>query len=303
MLMKNYFSKDYLKNQLKTKTYLNIAKENRVSPTTIQRHMAKFGLTQKRNTWTQKDLNKLKENYSKIKDIHKLFPNRTKQSVYHKAHKLNLERHLRKRTYKIKESFFKTFTMESCYILGWMFSDGTVTKDKRTFGFHINKKDVEILKKIKSVMESTHPISIRDNSAELRFHSRIMCEDLISQGCIPNKTNKCAFPKLPKEHFSHFARGYFEGDGSITFNKPNTIKINLVGTKPFLSGLATQLNTTINLNLPNVKKGSGNIWKIEYYGDNARNFCDYIYSDCRNLYLSRKLNKYKRHLELRGKRK
>jgi intein/homing endonuclease len=37
----------------------------------------------------------------------------------------------------------------------------------------------------------------------------------------------------------HFVRGYFDGDGSIGFNKPNTIWIKIVGAnKQFIYDLA-----------------------------------------------------------------
>ena len=49
--MKIYHSKKYLIKQLKSKNYIQIAKENNVSPDTIQHHMNKHGLTKKRISW------------------------------------------------------------------------------------------------------------------------------------------------------------------------------------------------------------------------------------------------------------
>lgn len=46
-----------------------------------------------------------------------------------------------------------------------------------------------------------------------------MFNDLIKQGCVPNKSLILTFPNkyhVPKNLINHFIRGYFDGDGCIT---------------------------------------------------------------------------------------
>lgn len=298
--MPSYNSKDYLEEQLKTKTYLQIAHKNEVGKSTIQRKLKKFGLTKPRISWTAGEIQTLIENYKTAESVHLLFPTRTKSSVYHLAHKLGLSRPIRKRYKQVNEDFFTKWTKESCYVLGWMFSDGNVSKNERTFGFHLSEKDVNILKKIKKVMESEHNIYFRDNSIEFRVHSKKMCEDLISLGCMPKKTLKINFPEnMPKKYINHFVRGYFDGDGSIMFNYPNTIKIRIVGNEKFIDALRKTVAKRIKIETPKIKKVEDNLWQTEFYGNNARRFCNWVYKDMGYLYLERKYTRFKNHIRKR----
>ena len=259
--MKIYDSKEYLVQQLKSKTYLQIAKELKVGKSTIQRKLKHFGLTKTKNLWSEKDLAKLEKNYSDNKRLFTLFPNRNKMALYRMAFKMGIKRPLRKRYHKVDEKFFKRWTKESSYLLGWMYSDGNVTEDKRTFRFHISKKDEGILKIFKKILKSEHKIFTHGNYAVFQVHSRKMCQDLTSLGCHPKKTAKIRFPKnMPKKYISHFVRGYFDGDGSIHFNYPNTIKITIVGNSHFIEELQKTVQNEIKINTSKVKKGNGNVW-------------------------------------------
>ena len=42
-----------------------------------------------------------------------------------------------------------------------------------------------------------------------------MCNDLHRLGFTPQKTNNISLPNIPRSYFSHFVRGYFDGDGNI----------------------------------------------------------------------------------------
>lgn len=298
--MKIYDSKEYLKEQLKTKTYLAIAKEQEVGKSTIQRKLKQFKLTKPTKPWSKKEIQGLKENYDAREGIQKFFSNRTKTAVYRKAFKLGLHRPLRRRYRKVNEDFFKKWTKESGYVLGWLFSDGNVSRDLRTFGFHINKKDIEILKKIKNVLKSQHKISVYGNYIEFRVHSKKMCKDLVALGCMPKKALKIRFPKkMPKKYASHFVGGYFDGDGSIHFNYPNVIKISIVGNRKFIDCLGKEIAKMLKIEKPKIRKLPSGTWRIGFYGNNARKFCKWIYKGRPNLYLDRKYQRFKNHLNKR----
>ncbi|MFH1588820.1 MAG: hypothetical protein ABIA76_05790 [Candidatus Diapherotrites archaeon] len=299
--MKLYNSKEYLEEQFKTKNYLEIAKENNISKTTIQRKLNQFGLTKPKIRWSESEINLLKEKYSTIQDLTILLPYKTKSAIYHKSNRLRLIRPIRKRYNSINENFFKKWTKESAYVLGWGFSDGNVSKDGKHFGFHLNKKDIKVLKKIKKLLKSEHKLTIRGDYVQFRMYSKKMCRDLISLGCIPKKSLKLEFPKkIPKKYIRHFIRGCFEGDGTICFNYPNTIKIKLIGTKKFVNSLRKKIKEALKIKMPKIKRTSS-IWGIEYYGNNARKFCKWIYKNNNNLYLERKYLRFVNHMK-KGKK-
>ncbi len=196
------------------------------------------------------------------------------------------------------------------YILGWLFSDGNITPDKRTFRIKLAFKDKEILEKIRSVLMSNCPIKkIRQlvpskkyisSYALLRINSRKLCDDLISLGCIPNKMHKFRIPRMPRPFLRHFIRGYFDGDGSIMFNYPNTIKICFVGSnESFILSITQVINK--ELGIPNnFKKVGKNLWTCRYYGNNARTICFWMYKDCGEMFLKRKMLRFKEHLRIRS---
>lgn len=62
-----------------------------------------------------------------------------------------------------------------------------------------------------------------------------MCNDLISHGCVPNKSLILKPPKIDNELINHFIRGYFDGDGCVSFNsKTKVYAVCILGTKEIL---------------------------------------------------------------------
>jgi len=296
--MKLYDSKEDLERELKTKSVIQIAKKNGVSSRTIHRKLSKFGLTKKDHPWNNNEIKLLKEGYSTNSDIFKLFPNRTYSSITHKAFKLRLTRIKKTSKYKANLNFFKTWSSQSAYLLGWFFSDGYVTKDARTCGFHISSKDIEILKIIKDCLNATHPIKIHGNYAQFRMRNKVICMDLIKVGCVPNKSLKIKFPCIPDKFLNHFIRGIFDGDGSIFLNYPNTIKVRFLGTKSFVNSLQKKLNEVLKLKI-HKKQKFGKVWACNYYGNNARTLCFWMYRGADNLLLKRKKDIFDKHIKKR----
>ena len=66
-----------------------------------------------------------------------------------------------------------------------------------------------------------------------------MFNDLIKQGCVPNKSLILTFPnkyQVPKNLINHFIRGYFDGDGSIyEYSKTHAGSISFIGTESVLN--------------------------------------------------------------------
>lgn len=86
---------------------------------------------------------------------------------------------------------------------------------------------------------------------------------LCELGCIPNKSLILKFPDenlVPKNLIKHFIRGYFDGDGCISYsflNKEKDIispRLSLLGTENFLNGCMEYL-PKVNMSKAN-KDGS-----------------------------------------------
>lgn len=298
MKMKAYKSREYLLDELKKKNYIQISKENNVDTSTIQRYMRRHGLTKKRVSWTEEELHLLKENYEKNPYVYQLFPNRSVSSINHKASRLGFGKIIRKSIYSVNHDFFKQFSPEMAYVLGWFFSDGNVSSDKGSISIHLNKKDHYILEKMKNLMESTRPIDSYSNSSYLRLDSKILAQDLINLRCVPKKSLFLEFPDIPPQYLSHFIRGFFDGDGSIHFNKPNTIKVTFISTKQFLEKLQIELNNILGLRIGSLQRQIKMCIAL-YYGDDARKLCDWMYENSKDLYLIRKKERFDKHIELR----
>jgi len=125
-----------------------------------------------------------------------------------------------------------------------------------------------------------------------------LANDLIKTGCVPRKSKTLKFPVVNEELLSHFIRGYFDGDGSIHFNKPNTIKVSFVGTKEFLSTMQAEIKNAIDIKCNPIRKVKS-IWRVYYYGDDARKLCYWMYKNSKGLYLKRKRDRFENHIRLR----
>ena len=297
--MKIYQFKEYLLNELKTKNYIQISKENNVDTSTIQRYMRRHGLTKKRVSWTKEEIKILDENYGINQDLHKLFPNRTAQSVYHKGNKLGFKRNMRRRNHYVNPDFFKKWSPESAYVFGLFCSDGHVSVAKDYCSIHLHSNDTYILEKINRIIKSNYPISRYKDSSMLRIYNKIFCKDLVILGCTPRKSLNLKFPEIPENYLSHFIRGFFDGDGSIYFNKPNTIKINFISTKQFLESLQMKLKSILGLKVGPLQKNV-KMYLAFYYSDDARKLCNWMYENSKDLYLTRKKERFDRHISLRA---
>lgn len=128
------------------------------------------------------------------------------------------------RVKKINEKFFQTFTEESLWVLGWMFSDGNVCQTDNTMSISVHRNDIKILETIAKTMEYSEK-SIREvpitKVCVLYFCHKQMREDLIKLGCVPKKSLIIKYPDYFTEDWQHWAflRGVMEGDGHISKRK------------------------------------------------------------------------------------
>lgn len=109
------------------------------------------------------------------------------------------------------------------YVLGFFAADGNLIGNERgAHYFAVEICDYDILEKIRVVMNSAHKIGVRKRmnnqnniSFRLQIGSKEIYSDLCALGFSNNKTSNMSVPQVPDSLFSHFVRGYFDGDGHV----------------------------------------------------------------------------------------
>lgn len=130
------------------------------------------------------------------------------------------------RKYNANDSFFSTENADMAYILGFIAADGSISKNDNRIKIGLSTRDKNQLELIKSLMNINYPIKDYINSknyevSELIWTCQQHKNDLAKYGIVPNKTYSLIFPKqLNKQYWRDFIRGYFDGDGCITGQKP-----------------------------------------------------------------------------------
>src|SRR4051812_11519617 len=100
---------------------------------------------------------------------------------------------------EFNKNFFKEWSVDMAYILGFLFADGNIVKTKRNTHFiGWYSGDKELLCSMAKAMESNHKISERKSLSGkcyvLQIGSRELFEDLIKLGLIPHKTQRMQLP-------------------------------------------------------------------------------------------------------------
>jgi len=198
---------------------------------------------------------------------------------------------------KINSSVFNNIdTEEKSYWLGFIYADGYVSTTSN-FELSLSLKDIHHLQEFKKFFqfEGKIYIDIKLNICRLQFQDPEIVNDLKKIGCVNKKSLVLTFPKLDDDLISHFVRGYFDGDGSVS--KPEkSISVSIVGTKEFLEPIHDLLN------IPKYKikhrqvKHAKEVHISEFSGKDARNFGKFIYKDS-TVCLERKKERFMKHLD------
>lgn len=192
--------------------------------------------------------------------------------------------------------YFKNIDNDTkAYLLGFIAADGCITKSRNSIGLTItiHKKDKVILEKLKQELLSENPIQELKKHEHVRFviYNKELTESLKTHGIEERKslTMENIINIIPKQFRSSFIRGYFDGDGSFTFQeKYKRAYIQIRGTKEFLNGIVNELSIqSFSIkeydSIPNLSIGS----KKE-----IKKFFDIVYSNS-TIHLNRKYDKIK----------
>jgi deoxyuridine 5'-triphosphate nucleotidohydrolase len=171
------------------------------------------------------------------------------------------------------------------YLLGWIASDGSITRGRVVIAIHTN--DTHTLSRLRDIVSKEIPIKRKKNRSIAYFEinsSRIQEKVCQALNIEPGKKDRTVgFPRLKSDELTWaFIRGYFDGDGSIS----------TPGTGRIACSIASQSNKLRN----GVKefcqvKCSDYGDKLEWHSNNALDFLHKIYQGA-NYYLPRKRELY-----------
>ena len=212
---------------------------------------------------------------------------------------------------KFNENVFDSIdTEEKAYWLGFIYADGTISSDplkkgkKKSYTFELSLKesDSNHLEKLKELLGTPRPILKSENRCRLLVNSKHFWETLNNYGCTPRKSLTLEFPNIEifksPDLIRHFIRGYFDGDGCISYNnKSHTVMaLSVLGTENFLTGIKNNLPVKFDYQLGhNNKSDITRILAIN--GKNGLEILFYLYENS-TIYLHRKFEKYQEFCRL-----
>jgi transposase len=209
--------------------------------------------------------------------------------------------HAKTKKYYINENFFDVVdTEEKAYILGLLWADGNNYMKTSRVQLSLQECDRDILDKIQTIMQIETPIGFIkkrnercQNMYRLAFANKHMSDTLNELGMVPNKSLVLKFPEwLDKTLYSHFIRGYFDGDGHVSA-QPYTYVCSIVSTEDFCKrvqeiladeGIVTKVQNTYNK-----ETSTRSLWT--YNKHDSKKLLDYLYKDA-TIYLNRKHDVY-----------
>ncbi len=209
--------------------------------------------------------------------------------------------------YAVNENFFKSWTPNMAYILGYLYADGSLENADYLRGryLRLTSIDKELIDSTKRVLQSGHKIVVvspgstaRQVRYFLRIGNHVLYNDLIKLGLFPNKSLTMKFPEIDPEFLPYFIRGYFDGDGHVSvvkeqkvFKKVTTVFVS--GSLNFLVSLANEMAAKLALKINKVYKGS-RAYRLAYSTSDSVKIFKFLYKDANGLFLNRKFGVFKK---------
>ena len=197
---------------------------------------------------------------------------------------------------KVNHYYFSNYNKENCYWAGFILADGYIRTNKRfTLEIKLQKQDVNHLHKIKKCMEYEGRVIEKETYFNISISSSQIVQDLNNNFGIYNKKSlTCTIiDKIPKIYLKDFIRGYFDGDGCITYTTIDTI--SFLGTEQTVDFIRNYFYDVADVRLRSKKvpdiTHTKNICVIFYSGKSAFKCLHHMYENTTE-FLDRKYEKY-----------
>lgn len=205
---------------------------------------------------------------------------------------------------RIEDIFEKIDTEEKAYWLGFLAADGCIHGNYIKIG--LNQIDREHLEKFKNFLQASS-IKITDyvskegyKSSTFSIGCKKMVEDLKKHGIVENKTSILQPPRIKKEFELDWIRGYFDGDGSISYSiKNNRWQSTCNSTREVLQWICEKLELNTSPFRQSHYGNFDNVYGIHFNGriNVYQAWNKMMHDNTVTIYLERK---YRKYLQLRA---
>lgn len=194
---------------------------------------------------------------------------------------------------------------KKAYWLGFIAADGCLKNNKLA----ISSKDEEVIDKFKKDLQSEHKKTYshyfdkRTNKTYYNFSIQITSAAFVNKlGKYINidKSENFLLPDIDENYISFFLAGLIDGDGTFSFDGKR-LRVGLSSTKECLIQIQDYVCTKFNLKKTKLHHIVNNVWRF-YLHTGSFSFLKFIYDDkFKEIYLSRKFEKYKKILNEKNK--
>lgn len=223
---------------------------------------------------------------------------------------INIKRNIR----QLDHNSFKDINNESCYWAGFLAADGNVSKDTFYVSLGLWETDIEHIKKFLNFVKSDRHIFIQKRkqksglittNCSVRIYSQQIKKDLCKNfNVVPQKTKILDPPNINNiENIKNFIRGYFDGDGSISWNKTNNKpRFEIASSSHVFINWIKNIFSKHIASLGNPKilqcKRFGT-YKLDYSGFQSLRILSWLYENTtQEVRLERKYNKFLKYMDV-----
>lgn len=292
----------FLQENYKDMAYSEIGDILNRSYKAISAKAVKFGLKRcVSRLWTDEEEKYLVENCDKtplIKMV--IYLDRSYTAISKRLSFLGLKSGFKYHRPKYNEKFFDVWSPELAWLVGIMLSDGHISSNFRCGSKFVNIRmcDKDVVEKVKKIIQykgkvrfcKREQLQYKDSYIIVVYGNAIW-QFFIDLGMDNHKSYTAKWPVgLPDEYVSHFLRGLFDGDGSISFGKKGYPFARICGTESVIKSVVKYVGLHYTIH------PSKNSYIVQYTGVRAKDFLNFIYKDStENIRMDRK---YKKYLEL-----
>lgn len=171
--------------------------------------------------------------------------------------------------------FFRVWTPEMAYVLGYWWADGCM-RVKANTGAHLiaiagnDRAHLQTMAQVIGVNSYLRRVSLSSQCYELGYCSKEMYQDLLEHGGTPHKSRTIGFPSVPPALLAHVTRGVVDGDGTLSWNAGRPILQMYSASRPLLADMAMAIEGATGIPAPNLSTHRENAYQMEHgYERNA----------------------------------
>lgn len=256
--------------------------------------------------FSETQLDFLKNNYNRMsyKDIGNIL-GFTERQIRGKVNGMGLTK-----IRKFNDKYFNNIeSPNQAYWLGFIYADGYIIQNNKNrnyeLGIELQDSDIGLLEDFNNELGGVHNITLKHSkknfngynyetdSCVIRIYSKRLTDDLIRLNVNQNKTNLVDFP-MCNNYFFDFLRGFNDGDGCISVNKRNYIKLQFVNSnKLFLEYIQISIKNILGIN-GSIYKETDKKYQLTYFRQSeVKIILDKLYENSNCQLLKRKYKIYK----------